>query len=195
VGGIFYLNLVAHTSTKSTYAQQTTAREANLPTIFHKPWQAENPQLSAQLQLPLLTPYSPQDSRLLTRPGTPDSPPCAPDSPWDSRLRPHALWTGLGTLNSRLAPELASGLSTPDSPQHSQLSPGLSTPNFRLAPVDSRLTPRLLTHARGLSSRPLSATLAPPSALSRNCGDPFSTLLEFLTSLTIHLRADLCSPT
>jgi hypothetical protein len=85
-----------------------------------------------------------------------------------------------------------------DWPGDIQLTPALSTPNSRLAPVDSWLAPpppRLLTHARGLSSRPLSATVAAPSALSRNCGDPFSTLPEFLTSLAIRLRADLCSPT
>jgi hypothetical protein len=33
-----------------------------------------------------------------------------------------------------------------------------------------------------------------PSGLPTNCGAPFSTLLESLTSFTVHLRAHSCSP-
>ncbi len=33
-----------------------------------------------------------------------------------------------------------------------------------------------------------------PSGLPTNCGIPFSTLPESLTSLTVHLRAHVCSP-
>jgi hypothetical protein len=43
-------------------------------------------------------------------------------------------------------------------------------------------------------TRPTSAShCSSPSGLPTNCGAPFSTLPESLTSFTVHLRADPCS--
>jgi hypothetical protein len=41
--------------------------------------------------------------------------------------------------------------------------------------------------------RCLAAAVAPPSALTMNCEAPFSTLTNFLTNFTVHLRAHLCT--
>jgi hypothetical protein len=62
---------------------------------------------------------------------------------------------------------------------------------------DIQICPRSSTNPRrqkiltfcSAAPRQTSATVAPPSALPRNCDAPFSTLPAFLRSLTVHLRA------
>ncbi len=58
--------------------------------------------------------------------------------------------------------------------------------------------PQNLAGKSGLPALPHPADVRLPcgshSGLPTNCGTPFSTLPESLTSLTVHLRAHLCSP-
>jgi hypothetical protein len=66
------------------------------------------------------------------------------------------------------------------------------------APREADLPQNLAGRKSGLSGPPHPADVClpcgSPSGLPTNCGTPFSTLPESLTSLAVHLSANLCSP-